>query len=90
MQVGESAGTDSLCLEGESLARLEPLGASIEAVGAGQQLLSLLQCGIGWVIAVPAAEERGPVVRETAQLAPVAVHVRVPITEPLVDFGAGC
>lgn len=90
MEIGERASSDSLGVKGECLARLEALRAPVETVRAGQQLLPLLKSGIRWVIAVPAAEEGGPVIRKTPQFAPVAVHVRVPVAEPLVDFGAGC
>ncbi len=45
LQVGERAGADGLGLVGQGLAVLEALGAAVQAVGAGQQLLALLQPG---------------------------------------------
>lgn len=90
MQIGKRAGADGLGLEGEGLARLEPLRAPVEAVRTRQQLLPLLERGVGRVVAVSTAKERGPVFREGAQFAPVALDVRVPVTEPLVDLGASC
>src|SRR3569833_1874637 len=80
VQVGEGASAHLLRLEGQGLAGLEALGAAVEAVGAGLQLLALLEVGVAaggraGLVAEPAAEQGGPVVGEPPQPPVVAVHV---------------
>lgn len=89
VQVGQGAGADGLGLVGEGLAGLEALGAAVQAVGAGEELLALLEGGVRGVVAVAGAEEGGAVVGQAAEFAAVGVHVRVPVAETLVDLGAG-
>lgn len=92
VEVGEGAGADLLRVVGEGLAGAQALGAAVEAVGAGEQLLALLElqvrgAGVG-VVGVAGAEEGGAVVGEGAQLALVAVHVGFEVAEALVYLGA--
>ncbi|TQW06607.1 hypothetical protein IF2G_06029 [Cordyceps javanica] len=92
VQVGEGAGANLLRLVGEGLAGLEALGAAVEAVGAGEQLLALLEVdvgGAGGVVGVAGAEEGGAVRGEVGELAAAAVDVGLVVAEALVDLAAG-
>lgn len=73
-EVGEGGGTDGLGLISEALRGLEALGAPVEAVGTGEQLLALLKldvaAAVGVVrVALTTAKQRGAVLAEGAQLA---------------------
>ncbi len=87
LQVGQRVRADCLGLISQGLAVLQPLRAAIQTVGAAQQLLALLQLDISWVVAVAAAKEGGPVVRQVLELALVAIHVRLVVAEALVHLG---
>jgi hypothetical protein len=61
--------SDVLCLQSNSLTLLESGRAALQAVCAGQKLLSLLQMFVLWVICVAITEKRFTVVGKRFELA---------------------
>src|SRR5690242_2936681 len=60
VQVAQGAGANLLRLEGYPLALAQTVGAAVQAVGAGEELLALLELGIAAmlrVVGVAAAEQ---------------------------------
>lgn len=92
VQVGQGTGANILGLVGKGLAGLEALGAAVEAVGAGEQLLALLEVnvrGTRGVVLVAGAKEGRAVGGEVGQLATAGVDIGFVVAEALVDFAAG-
>lgn len=92
VEVGEGGGADGLGLVGEGLGGAQALRGAVEAVGAGQQLLPLLELEVAraraGVVGVARAEERGAVVGEGPQLALGLVDVGLEVAQARVDLVA--
>ncbi|ROW16988.1 hypothetical protein VPNG_01213 [Cytospora leucostoma] len=91
VQVGEGRRADGLGLVGQPLARLEALGGPVEPVGAGEELLPLLELDVAGVVrvALAGAEEGGPVLGQGAELALGLVDGRLHVAVALVGLRAG-
>lgn len=89
-QIGERACANRLCIVGKCLAVLEALCASVQTVGARQQLLALLQLNISaaWVIRVAATKQSSAVICQSTQLALVSIDIRFVVAEALIDAHA--
>lgn len=89
VEVGEGGGADGLGLVGEGLGGAQALGGAVQAVGAGEQLLALLELAVGrarvGVVRVARPEQGGAVVGEAAELPLRLVDVRLEVAQPRVD-----
>lgn len=91
VQVRQRAGANLLRLERDALALAQSLAAAVKALGAGEELLPLLELCIvpvGRLVGVAVAEECFAVVGEGFELARQGVGVGGVVAIARVDFAA--
>lgn len=88
MQIAQRPRANLLCLERYPLALAQPPGTAVQPVGAGEELLALLELRVAllWVVGVAGAEELGFVVGVLLQLALGGVEVGFEVAEARVVF----
>lgn len=91
MQIRQRPPPDILRLQRDPLALPQPVRATIQSVGAREELLPLLELvvGSGGIVGIAVSEERFAVGGEGSEFAFQAVDVGFEVAEALVGFAAG-